>query len=151
MQDPTATLTNPIKPSCKQPDVAFKGSMVYWYNSTSWRDDMAWAASWMYRASGDPNYLSDAYGFYRTHKDLEGQLDIRYLVRSSLLCCFSLELHPVLKIVRAEKHGALCAALGPQKTCSVVRAACMQAHLRPCPGGPHVTTFCPAVCRVAES
>lgn len=85
VQDPTATLTNPIKPSCKQPDVAFKGSMVYWYNSTSWRDDMAWAASWMYRASGDPNYLSDAYGFYRTHKDLEGQLDIRYLVRSSVL------------------------------------------------------------------
>ena len=80
VQDPTATLTNPIKPSCKQPDVAFRGSMVYWYNSTSWRDDMAWAASWMFRASGDPNYLSDAYGFYRTHKDLEGELDIRYLV-----------------------------------------------------------------------
>ncbi|KAK9904260.1 hypothetical protein WJX75_007984 [Coccomyxa subellipsoidea] len=78
--DPTATLTNPIKPSCKQPDVAFRGSMVYWYNSTSWRDDMAWAAAWMFRASGDPNYLSDAYGFYRTHKDLEGDLDIRYLI-----------------------------------------------------------------------
>ncbi len=102
MQDPTATLTNPIKPSCKQPDVAFKGSMVYWYNSTSWRDDMAWAASWMYRASGDPNYLSDAYGFYRTHKDLEGQLDIRYLVPCSYLCCFSMGLHPVLKGAEVE-------------------------------------------------
>lgn len=79
-QDPTQTLTNPIKPSCKQPDVQFKGSMVYWYNSTSWRDDMAWAATWMYRASGDSGYLSDAYGFYRTHKDLEGDLDVRYLV-----------------------------------------------------------------------
>lgn len=89
VQDPTATLTNPIKPSCKQPDVAFKGSMVYWYNSTSWRDDMAWAASWMYRASGDPNYLSDAYGFYRTHKDLEGQLDIRYLVRRFFCLCLT--------------------------------------------------------------
>ncbi|BDA49652.1 probable endoglucanase A [Coccomyxa sp. Obi] len=30
--------------------------------------------------SDDPNYLSDAYGFYRTHKDLEGELDIRYLI-----------------------------------------------------------------------
>lgn len=79
-QDPTQTLSNPIKPSCKQPDEQFKGSMVYWYNSTSWRDDMAWAATWMYRASGDTGYLSDAYGFYRTHKDLEGEMDLRYLV-----------------------------------------------------------------------
>ena len=93
-QDPTATLTNPIKPSCKQPDVAFRGSMVYWYNSTSWRDDMAWAAAWMFRASGDPNYLSDAYGYYRTHKDLEGDLDIRYLVRVPT-CIYSLS--PSLK------------------------------------------------------
>jgi hypothetical protein len=59
--------------------------MVYWYNSTSWRDDMAWAAAWMYRASGDTGYLADAYGYYQTHKDLEGDMDLRYLVRALFL------------------------------------------------------------------
>ncbi len=81
MQDPTAILSNPIMPSCQLPDVAFRGSMVYWYNSTSFRDDLAWAASWMYKATGDPDYLGDAYGFWDTHKMLEGDYDIRYLVR----------------------------------------------------------------------
>ena len=54
--------------------------MVYWYNSTSFRDDLAWAASWMYKATRDPDYLGDAYGFWDTHKTLEGDYDIRYLV-----------------------------------------------------------------------
>ena len=80
LQDPTAILNNPIMPSCQLPDVAFRGSMVYWYNSTSFRDDLAWAASWMYKATGDPDYLGDAYGFWDTHKMLEGDYDIRYLV-----------------------------------------------------------------------
>ena len=30
-------LSNPVKPDCVAPDLAFKGSMVYWYNSTSYR------------------------------------------------------------------------------------------------------------------
>lgn len=60
--------------------MAFRGSMVYWYNSTSFRDDLAWAASWMYKATRDPDYLGDAYGFWDTHKTLEGDYDIRYLV-----------------------------------------------------------------------
>lgn len=30
-------LSNPVKPECVAPDLAFKGSMVYWYNSTSYR------------------------------------------------------------------------------------------------------------------
>lgn len=81
LQDPTAILSNPIRPTCQQPDVAFRGSMVYWYNSTSFRDDLAWAASWMYRATRDADYLGDAYGFWDTHKMLEGDYDVRYLVR----------------------------------------------------------------------
>ena len=81
LQDPTAILSNPIMPSCQLPDVAFRGSMVYWYNSTSFRDDLAWAAAWMYKATRDPDYLGDAYGFWDTHKMLEGDYDIRYLVR----------------------------------------------------------------------
>ena len=54
---------------------------MYWYNSTSFRDDLAWAASWMYRATRDADYLGDAYGFWDTHKMLEGDYDVRYLVR----------------------------------------------------------------------
>ena len=58
--------------------------MVYWYNSTSFRDDLAWAASWMYKATQDADYLGDAYGFWDTHKTLEGDYDVRYLVMHDL-------------------------------------------------------------------
>ena len=47
---------------------AFDGSMVYWYNSTSFFDDLAWAASWMYRATQDPAYLTDAVQFFGKHR-----------------------------------------------------------------------------------
>lgn len=52
-QDPTAVLPDPVTLACRPPDQQFAGSMVYWYNSTSYRDDLAWAASWMYRATRD--------------------------------------------------------------------------------------------------
>ena len=42
--------------------------MVYWYNSTSFLDDLAWAASWMYRATLDTAYLSDAVKFFEMHR-----------------------------------------------------------------------------------
>ena len=73
-------LANPVTPTCKKPDEAFDGSMIYWYNSTSYRDDLAWAAAWMYRATGDPAYLSDAYTYYQQHAYMEGDYDVRYLV-----------------------------------------------------------------------
>ena len=47
------------------------------------RDDLAWAAAWLYRETGDKAYLSDAYAFYTQHQDLEGDYDIRYLARSA--------------------------------------------------------------------
>lgn len=53
VQDPTAVLPDPVTMACRPPDQVFQGSMVYWYNSTSYRDDLAWAASWMYKATGD--------------------------------------------------------------------------------------------------
>ena len=53
VQDPTAVLPDPVTLACRPPDQQFAGSMVYWYNSTSYRDDLAWAASWMYRATRD--------------------------------------------------------------------------------------------------
>ena len=46
-------LPDPVTLACRPPDQQFAGSMVYWYNSTSYRDDLAWAASWMYRATRD--------------------------------------------------------------------------------------------------
>lgn len=61
---------------------AFNGSMVYWYNSTSYRDDLTWAAAWLYKATGDSGYLSDAYAFYTQHNNQEGIYDLRYLVSS---------------------------------------------------------------------
>ncbi len=36
------------------------------YTSSSYQDDLAWAASWLYKATGDASYLSDAEGFLAT-------------------------------------------------------------------------------------
>ena len=57
--------------------------MVYWYNSTSYRDDLTWAAAWLYKATNDPGYLSDAYAFWTEHTNQEGIWDLRYLVSNS--------------------------------------------------------------------
>lgn len=45
------------------------------YNSTSYYDDMTWAASWMYQATGQATYLSDAITFYVQHSQV--RVDIR--------------------------------------------------------------------------
>ena len=42
--------------------------MVYWYNSTSFLDDLSWAAGWMYRATLDGDYLADAQKFFQMHR-----------------------------------------------------------------------------------
>ena len=42
--------------------------MVYWYNSTSFLDDLSWAAGWMYRATLDVDYLTDAHKFFEMHR-----------------------------------------------------------------------------------
>ena len=54
---------------------------------THCRDDLAWAAAWLYRETGDNAYLSDAYFFYSQHQTQEGDYDKRYLV-----CFFALRL-----------------------------------------------------------
>ena len=59
---------------------AFNGSMVYWYNSTSYYDDLAWAAAWLFKATNDPGYKADAYKFYKLHPS-EGPWTQRFLVR----------------------------------------------------------------------
>lgn len=49
------------------------------------RDDLAWAAAWLYRETGDNAYLSDAYYFYSQHQTQEGDYDKRYLVCLGLI------------------------------------------------------------------
>lgn len=78
--DPNAQLRAPNKPQCKPADVVFKGSAVGLFNSTSYRDDLTWAAAWMNRATGDRAYLDDAYKYYVQHSNEEGQADQRLLV-----------------------------------------------------------------------
>ena len=51
--------------------------MVYWYNSTSFLDDLAWAASWMHRATLDADYLADAHKFFQMHRG-----DVRLRLRT---------------------------------------------------------------------
>lgn len=37
------------------------------YNSTTVLDDMAWGAVWLYKATGDPNYLGMAERYLTRH------------------------------------------------------------------------------------
>lgn len=46
---------------CLPADELFQGAMLGTYNSTSYRDDLTWAAAWLNMATGDPAYLTDAY------------------------------------------------------------------------------------------
>ncbi|KAL3150937.1 hypothetical protein ABBQ32_000684 [Trebouxia sp. C0010 RCD-2024] len=54
-------------PECLPGDEFFKGAMLATFNSTSWADDLTWAAAWLNVATGDPAYLSDAYRWYNQH------------------------------------------------------------------------------------
>lgn len=54
---------------CASPYDSLKGSAAFWYNSTSYLDDMAWAATWLYSATGQIQYLSDAYSYWTQHRN----------------------------------------------------------------------------------
>jgi Glycosyl hydrolase family 9 len=40
------------------------------YNSTSYYDDMTWAATWMYQATRQATYLNDAIQYYVLHSQV---------------------------------------------------------------------------------
>ncbi len=40
-------------PACVPPTAYANGSALVFYNSTSYRDDMLWAAAWLYKATGN--------------------------------------------------------------------------------------------------
>ncbi|KAK9828913.1 hypothetical protein WJX72_002766 [[Myrmecia] bisecta] len=72
-------LNKPVDNSCPPPDEVFRGAMVFQYNSTSYRDDLAWAASWLYKATNDKAYLTDAYRWWEEHVQREGDFDAHWL------------------------------------------------------------------------
>ncbi|KAK9804363.1 hypothetical protein WJX72_009368 [[Myrmecia] bisecta] len=67
-------ISAPASP-CPPPTAFNRGSALVFYNSTSYRDDLLWAAAWMYKASGDQGYLADVNQFYGDHIDQEGDQD----------------------------------------------------------------------------
>ena len=42
------------KAACPAPTAYEGGSALVFYNSTSYRDDLVWAAAWLYKATGEP-------------------------------------------------------------------------------------------------
>ena len=49
---------------------AFPGRLSARYNSTSYYDDLTWAATWLYSATGQIQYLSDAYNYWTLHRNV---------------------------------------------------------------------------------
>lgn len=62
--------------ACPPPTSFANGSALAFYNSTSFRDDLLWAAAWMYRATNDSAYLADVNKYYGAHVDLESERDL---------------------------------------------------------------------------
>jgi endoglucanase len=62
--------------ACPPPTAFANGSALVFYNSTSYRDDLLWAAAWMYRATNDTAYLQDVNKYYGAHVDMEGERDL---------------------------------------------------------------------------
>ena len=56
-----ASIVQTAVPECVPGDELFRGALLATYNSTSWADDLTWAAAWLNIATGDPAYLRDAY------------------------------------------------------------------------------------------
>lgn len=56
-----------VVPVCIPATQQLNGSAVALYNSSSVYDKLLWAATWMYRATGDTDYLGDAESFYISH------------------------------------------------------------------------------------
>jgi len=52
---------------CSEQDINLNGSAIALYNDTSYYDDLTFAATWLYRATGDTDYLSQAETWYVAH------------------------------------------------------------------------------------
>lgn len=45
--------------------------VLHRYNSTTYHDDMMWAATWLYDATRQPSYLNDAINYYVDHTQVK--------------------------------------------------------------------------------
>ncbi|CAL8466081.1 g5617 [Coccomyxa elongata] len=63
-------------PACVPPTSYGNGSALVFYNSTSYRDDLLWAAAWMYKATGERAYLDDVNYYYSAHVNQESATDV---------------------------------------------------------------------------
>ena len=52
---------------CTEQEINLNGSAVALYNDSSYYDDLTFAATWLYRATGDTDYLKDAEAYYVKH------------------------------------------------------------------------------------
>lgn len=54
-------------PACVPPTAYANGSALFFYNSTSYRDDLVWGAAWLYKATGEQvrGACSGSLGFSR--------------------------------------------------------------------------------------
>ncbi len=52
---------------CTEQEINLNGSAIALYNDTSYYDDLTFAATWLYRATGDSDYLSQAETWYVAH------------------------------------------------------------------------------------
>lgn len=56
-----ASVVQASGPQCVPGDELFQGAVVATYNSTSYLDDLTWAAAWLNVATDDPAFLNDAF------------------------------------------------------------------------------------------
>ncbi len=52
---------------CSEQEINLNGSALALYNDTSYYDDLTFAATWLYRATGDSAYLTEAEAWYVKH------------------------------------------------------------------------------------
>jgi endoglucanase len=61
--------------SCPPPTAFANGSALAFYNSTTYRDDLLWAAAWLYKATNESIYMDDVTKWYSAHVEFEGARD----------------------------------------------------------------------------
>ena len=99
-----------VVPVCISAAAQLNGSAVALYNSSSIYDKLLWAATWMYRATGDTDYLGDAESFYLSHIYNEGGTQVCTALAPASLAPFpQLAKRSSLDIL-AEQHERSCMA-----------------------------------------
>ena len=113
-----------VVPVCVTAAAQLNGSAIALYNSSSVYDKLLWAATWMYRATGDTDYLGDAESFYLSHIYNEGGTQVYAAPAPASLAPFS-----------QPANSSSLATLAKQPECSLMaseRASLQSAGLLAC-------------------